>query len=430
MTEIVRPTALGEGISFFAVRDPKFKHDRLSLSLVLPLEEEKLAQRAIVPYLLRQGTERYPSFTLLNQRLCELYGASLEASVEKLGAYQLLNLGLVSIDSRFAFEGEDMVRELAELLCQLLLEPHWEAGAFPAVVTQVEKDSLQDAIRAEINDKRGYALLRAKTLMCQGEALALPRYGTLEQAAAITPQSAKEAYEEILQRAQIQLMMVGSGDPEPARQVFAQRLGKLQRQPISFDQARCRKLPPKEFQQHTETLDVKQGKLVLCYHSPVDGDLRQLCATRVAAALLGGTATSLLHTNVREKLSLCYYCAAQIDSVTGILFVDSGVEPGDCDKAQAEILRQVERLQSGDFEEELLKQTQRFLKTAYNAVEDSLASLENWYLLRILCGRQTTPQEALELCLSLTKDEVVAAAKGFRLDSVYRLMPNTEKEAD
>ena len=62
MTELLHPTALGEGISFFALRDPKFKHDRLSLSLVLPLEEDKLAQRAIVPYLLRQGTERYPSW--------------------------------------------------------------------------------------------------------------------------------------------------------------------------------------------------------------------------------------------------------------------------------------------------------------------------------------------------------------------------------
>lgn len=430
MTELLHPTALGEGISFFALRDPKFKHDRLSLSLVLPLEEDKLAQRAIVPYLLRQGTECYPSFTRLNQRLCELYGASLEASVEKLGAYQLLNLGLVSIDSRFAFEGEDMVRELAELLCQLLLEPYWEAGAFPAVVTQVEKESLKDAIRAEINDKRGYALLRAKTLMCQGEALALPRYGSLEQAAAITPQSAREAYEEILRRAQIQLMMVGSGDPEPARQVFAKRLGTLQREPITLDVSRCQKLPPKELRQTVETLDVKQGKLVLCYHSPVDGSPRQQNAARVAAALLGGTATSLLHTNVREKLSLCYYCAAQIDSVTGILFVDSGVEPENCDKAQEAMMKQMERLQQGEFEEELLEQTKRFLKTAYNAVEDSLDSLENWYLLRILCDRLESPQEALALCQSLTKEDVVEAAQNFRLDSVYRLLPNDEKEGE
>ena len=112
---------IAEGVSFIAIQDPKFKHNRLSLSMIMPLEEGKLSERAIVPYILRQGTRKYPDVTKINERLSDLYGASLEASVEKFGAYQLLNIGMVGIDSRFAFEGEDMVCELANQLADILL---------------------------------------------------------------------------------------------------------------------------------------------------------------------------------------------------------------------------------------------------------------------------------------------------------------------
>ena len=131
---------IAEGVSFTAVQDSKFKHNRLSVSMILPLEEGKLEESAIVPYILRQGTRNYPDVTKINARLSDLYGASLEASVEKFGAYQLLNIGMVGIDSRFAFEGEDMVRELASQLADILLDPYLENGAFSVKETELEKE--------------------------------------------------------------------------------------------------------------------------------------------------------------------------------------------------------------------------------------------------------------------------------------------------
>lgn len=36
--------------------------------------------------------------------------------------------------------------------------------------------------------------------------------------------------------------------------------------------------------------------------------------------------TSKLFMNVREKMSLCYYCSSSPDSYKGLLFVQSGIE--------------------------------------------------------------------------------------------------------
>ena len=422
--------AIAEGVAFAALQDPKFKHNRLSASLIMPLEEGKLAQRAIVPYILRQGTRKYPDFTKLNERLSDLYGAALEASVDKFGSYQVLNLSLVGIDSRFAFEGEDMVAELAELMADILLDPYLEKGAFSAKETELEKEYLRDSIESEINDKRSYALLQTKTIMCQGEALALHKLGTVEEVAEITAESAYSAYCELLDKAQIEVMMTGCGDAKIACETFQKRFGGMERHPITVDVEKCRKLPVQAEKDETEEMDVKQGKLVLAFRTDVDGTPEERAASRLMIAMLGATPTSLLFMNVREKLSLCYYCAARLDTVTGIVFIDSGVEAENCAKAQEEILHQIEIMKNGDFEDKMLLETKLFMKTAFRATGDSLGALESWYLTQSLCGTCESPMETMERLQQVSKEEVMAAAARLKLDTVYRLLPKAQAESE
>ncbi len=430
MTAPFHRETIAKGVSFTAVHDTKFKHNRLSVSMIMPLEEGKLSERAIVPYILRQGTKEYPDFTKLNERLSELYGASLEASVDKFGSYQLLNLGMVGIDSRFAFEGEDMVYELAKLLADIVLSPYVENGVFNLKETALEKDYLKDSIESEINDKRSYALQRCRTVMCDGELLALNKFGTLEEVDAITAESAYRAYEELLDKAQVEIIMCGSGETKTACEEFQRRFAAMERHPIHVDVDVCRKLPVQSEKDVTEEMDVKQGKLVLAYRTEIGKTMEERAASRLAVALLGGIPTSLLFTNVREKMSLCYYCQSRLDTVTGIMMVDSGVEADDCQKAQEEIIRQLENLQKGDFEDRLIDETKLFLKTAFRATGDSLGAMESWYLTQALCGSSDSPEDTMKACQTITKEQIVAAASKLKLDTIYRLLPKQEREAE
>ena len=96
--------------------DSRFKTLGLSVDLLLPLEEATAAQRGILPALATRATRRYPDYTALSCRLAELYGASLRSGVRKFGEYQVLELSVSGIASRYAFGGEDMLAELSQLL--------------------------------------------------------------------------------------------------------------------------------------------------------------------------------------------------------------------------------------------------------------------------------------------------------------------------
>ena len=79
MEQTLKRTKLLDRVFFNAVRDEKFKSNRISVNLITTLHHETAAQNAIVPFILRKGYAGCPDFTELNRRLASLYGAALDA---------------------------------------------------------------------------------------------------------------------------------------------------------------------------------------------------------------------------------------------------------------------------------------------------------------------------------------------------------------
>jgi len=394
------------------------------VNFVLPLERDKASDNAAVPFILRKGFRECPDFTSLNTRLAELYGAVLDADVTKYGGYQVLELSIKGLDNRFALENEDITGRCASLLASVALDPKLGAGGlFDERDVALERQYVIDSIDAEINEKRVYAMARCIQHMCAGEPVAVRRYGERETAEAITAASATEAYRRMAAQAQVEIMFVGSGDAGSAAEVFTKRFGELARSPLSCPPVKLRGAAA-SVREKTEHMDLSQSKLVMGMRTGQIESLRDTAARRVMSALYGGTPFSKLFLNVREKLSLCYYCAARFDVSTGLLMVDSGVEARNKQLAQEEILRQLQSLQNGEFDESDLVNTKLLMKNSVTTTKDSLTGLEGWYMSQILRGRSMSPEEDTALMDSITRGEVIAAAGAVTLDTIYFLTGN------
>lgn len=58
---------IANGVYFSSITDKKFKHNRISVNLIVKLDREKVTDRAVVPFILRQGSKNCPDFTDLNK---------------------------------------------------------------------------------------------------------------------------------------------------------------------------------------------------------------------------------------------------------------------------------------------------------------------------------------------------------------------------
>lgn len=420
---------LGNEVYFTSIQDPKFKHNLISINLLTPLEEETVTVNALLPFLLRRGSKSCPDFTELSKTLCELYGASLSADVMKIGERQVLSCAIVSIDDRFALDREDVTAGCARLLGEIVLSPNVTDGAFPREDLELERQNLIDSIEAEINDKRAYTVNQCRALMFEGSPLAIPRYGWVEKARAITPQMAAKQHARLLDTAKVEILFVGCGSPDSAREEFARLFGALDRRPVPFTPRPVVETAA-AVREKTVEMEIAQSKMALGFRTGHLADQRETDAMKLMTFLYGGSPFSRLFVHVREEKSLCYYCAARFDQMTGATLVDIGVERENQPRAKAAILEQLDAVAKGDFTDEELESARRSYVNSLHSVPDSLSGLESWYLTQILLGRSDTPEEAAAAMGDITREEVVAAAQKVTLDTVYFLASKGGEKED
>ena len=421
----IEQRAICDGVNFRSIRDTKFKTMRISAHLIVPMSRQTAAENALLPFLLSRASREYPDFTKLGQRLAELYGASLNADVQKLGDLQVLSLSASGIADRYALEGEAISGELAKLLCSILFDPPLVDGLFPEDGFEQEKRQTMELIDSEYSDKRTYARQRCEAIMCADEPYGVNRYGGKEDIARVERPALTAAWKRLLDTAKIELMVLGDCDPAPVYEGFRaafETLGSRKTADCTTKVVRS----AEKINTVTEKMDVAQGKLVMGFRTGTATPDEEVPATRLMAALFGGTPNSKLFLNVREKLSLCYYCSASYNSMKGIMLVQSGVEVKNMERAKEEILRQLDEVKQGNFDESEVEAAKMSLCNSYRTLSDSLGGLENWYLSQTFASHSQQPEEAAAQINAVTRQEIIDAANRGTLDTVYCLVGNGE----
>lgn len=416
---------IAKGVSFNFINDKRFNTGKISVYFLFPLKEETAAANALLIQVLSRSCAKYSDFQSLNKHLGRLYGANISAYTKKLGEVQLMAVSISGLDDRYTLNGEKTSADLTKLLCELIFNPKLENGAFCIDEFEQEKRQLIDAIDADYNEKRIYAINRMTQEMCKNERFGLRSYGTKESVEALTPDDIFKAWQNLLIHAKIEIMMIGSSDKISALQIFAEKFSKLDREITPFDTNVIYDV--EEIKDIKETDDVTQSKLVMGFRSGISAlDKEEVPALKLMTAVLGGTPQSKFFVNVREKYSLCYYCAARCETEKGIIMIDSGIENENVDKAKKEILRQIELLQNGELTDFELTSTKMSIINSYKTLTDSVNGIDSWYACQTTAENMKSPQEAAEEINAVTAEQVINAAKKMKLDTVYLL---TSKDA-
>ena len=149
----------------------------------------------------------------------------------------------------------------------------------------------------------------------------------------------------------------------------------------------------------------------------------------MAMSVFGGSTTSRLFRNVREKQSLCYYCGSSALRATGVMMVDSGVEPGCEAQAEAAILKELNDLCTGPITEQEMDDCRRSLLSSLDSLGDSLGGLESWYYGQILRDEALAPPEyGKVLTNAVTADEVREVLQSYHYSVGYTLTAKGEGE--
>ena len=244
------------------------------------------------------------------------------------------------------------------------------------------------------------------------------RLGYLEDIDGITPQALYECYKQLIADSIVEIFVTADEDKtitEKFTAAFADRKEcTAQILPIEV-------MPKTEVENFSESLDIVQGKVCLFYTTERQLTEDERYVMLVASSIFGGTASSRLFKNVREKQSLCYYCAAAYNGFTASMRVDSGVEHENCDKTVAAIQKELSDLINGEITDQEINETKLVLLNSLDAIYDGLHGLEAWYLNEAVRGTNVSPQQAKEKVEAVTAQQIKDVLSLLHLNVVYKL---------
>ena len=416
-------TELAGNIGFSSIIDEKFKTGSLTVRFITELSGEKAAANALGIGALSASSARYRTLAELNEKLSSLYGAGLSTFARKRGDVQVLGLTASWICSRYAIDGEDVDSEMLEMIRGCIFEPNVKDGAFDADSYAITKKDLLDRIDAELNNKRGYALSRAAEVAFRGEPAEVSCYGTKEAASAVSAEEAYKAYLSLIKDSQVEIYYIAPQEDDRVLEMFRDSFAGIQR---NSGKVRFKNISPVKREPVTESdvFDVLQCKMVMTFKTASEDS----AAMKMLSIIFGETPVSKLFLNVREKMSLCYYCACRYTQSKGALMVDSGVERENIEKARDEILRQLDEIRNGNITDEEIQSALLSADNALTQIGDTPSSYSAWYFERFCEGKVITPEERYEDYRMVTKERIVQAAKSLSLDSIYLMLDKEVKE--
>lgn len=424
--EKIYGSRLGEGIDFRYIRENKFKTSCIAVHFVTPIVREDVTVNAVLGGLLKRSCEKYPAFTVLRRRLAMLYGANVSASVSSIGHCQMISLDVSMLDDCFIPDGGAIAGECAALLCEMIFRPAREqdGSLFREEDMKISLRLAEERIQSRINDKGEYASHRCIAAMCADEPYGVETGGYEEDLPHITREGLAQAWRKLLCTAAVNIIMVGTAEHTAVERRFADEFRKIRREFVPLPKANIIGRAERE-REIVERMDVQQAKMVIGMRIPIVEPKDDTMPARLMSLLYGGGMTSLLFNNVREKLSLCYYCSSSYMRRSGIILVQSGLEEANYATAVDEIKKQLAVIANNEFTDEEFEAVRRSAINGVDETKDSIDSIERWYALQYLDGCVRTPEQTAERLAAVTRREVADCAARVTVDTVYLLVPET-----
>lgn len=412
---------LGQGVRLHLCETDKFKSLTCKVFIQQDLKGKDATSTALLPLLLRRGSQKFPSTLHIARELEDLYAAELGSDVLKIGERQILEFYLQMVDPSLLPEGDTLLERSLRTFWEIFTQPQGPGDRFVDAYFEQERSTLEQDLKGLVNDRRSYALARFVALMCADEPFGIYKYGDLDTLAQLTNGDVFEHYQNLLWKYPVDIFCVGRNLDRVAK-LFASLIPSRDRT-TQLETATKIQVDDERF--FEETMDLNQAVLAMGYRTNrtyLDDDYYALL---VANGILGGFAHSKLFMNVREKASLAYYVGSNIEGSKGLMTITAGISDDKQEEALQIIKEQVTAMQQGEITPEELEQTKRGLIGAMTSINDNPAGIIDRNLIGIVEGELRTIDQVVESIRRVEYDACIRVMQDIKLDTTYILRPQS-----
>lgn len=411
-----------EGIKLHTIKTDKFKTNLIAVFITIPLERKNVTIDSMIPAVLRRGSVEFQTQEKIEKELEELYGASFDLGIEKIGDNHVLKFYLESISDEFLPQKENVTKRSIETLLNIIFNPVTENGRFSQEYVDSEKKNIKQIIESRIDNKSAYSLERTIEAMYKDNVYGLYKYGYTEDLNDMENQDIYNRYQEIISQGKIDIYVSGTFDTYQVEEQIIKKLQNInERKPkYIINNETTENKQKQKVQELEEKLDVSQGKLVLGLDI-LKNEFDSRFAISMYNVILGESANSKLFQNVREKASLAYTAGSNYIRQKGNIIIRAGIEIENKEKALEIIKQQLEEMKQGKFSQDDIDNAKKYMINGIKTVEEGQDTEITYYIGQELSGLHTSLKEYQKKIETVTKEDIIEVANKVEINTIYFL---------
>ena len=411
-----------KGIEFHELNTNKFKTNLVAVFLTTKLTRENVTKNALISTILRRGSKSMPLQEEISKQMEEMYGASFDCGLDKIGDNQVLKFYMETINDDFIpQQKENMLKTTLEKILEIVFNPYIENGEFKKEYVEQEKNTIKHRIQGKIDNKARYALNRCIEEMYKDEPYGLYKFGYVEDLDAINGKNLYEYYQELIKNCKIDILVSGIL-PDDIEEIIKENenIKNLQEREPSYVMPKLTTKSEEKENVVTESMEVTQGKLVLGLDIKLENEKQKYDAL-LYNSILGGTANSKMFQNVREKAHLAYVASSSYIRQKSNIFINCGIEISNYEKALELVKKQIDDMKKGDFTEEDIENAKKGIISTIDLIDDEQDTGITYYFGQELSNNKISPEEYKEIVQKVQKDDIVKIANSVSINTIYFL---------
>lgn len=402
------------------ISDDKFKNNKITINFVRPLVADELSKRALLAELIGNGSRKYDSEQAVAKKLSNLYGASYGATVIRLGTQSILQVNITFPNDKYLPNQTKLLPEIIDFLIEMLYAPQVIDSQFEPHFFRLHQDNMIRYVNSIQEDHAYDSIIALRKLFYDNQS----QYGdyilgSKNQIEAVSSQSLFEYYQSVIENDAVIITTAGNLELTTIRKAFLET-PLAEYMDASF-QWPALKVP---YQVHGPRKQVKkyegdQTILTMGAYLPIYLNDMQYFAALVGNSILGGSMQSLLFTNIREKESLAYDAHSTYDALEGRITIQTGIDAKNVERVTQLIKAQLKKLQTADYDKQLLTAAKKGLAGGRIAGTDYLRTLTNRALINEFKQNEMSEAQWQRNLAKVTMTDVADAFKKISIQAIY-----------
>lgn len=409
--------------NIYKINSEKFKSIYFSINFTMPVNKRQISENALLSAVLGKSNKKFKTQKEIQMYLYSLYGANFDIGIEKFGDLYNIEFRGECINKKYLPNNTDVVNEVLEFLYDAIYNPNVLNGAFDEEVVEREKDFILNKIREVKDDKLRYGIRKMEELMCKDEPFSTYVYGDEDDIYKITSSDLYKRYNEVISNSCITFIISGNllgyeDIEEKVKNIFNNKLvSKLNYKELIYNQKLNHNQEIVEESQQTTQSVLSYG---LRINNPNSNDFYKLS---VYNALLGGTPSSKLFQNFREKESLAYTVRSRYYRFKDIIIIYAGIQKENYEKAKLVIENEINKIKDGKISDEEFEASKKSIISDLKEWNDSKIALSKMFISNLfsLKNDSLTLEQMVDKFEKVTKQDIIDIASKITIEKIYFL---------